>query len=126
MYAKSPPIYGKLSTASRARVDRLNPRQVRPSELKALASALHRDGAISASQKMELDMIRKPYAGLDSDEPFDLVKSMESAAAFTAGFERYVPGSGCAAYYKTMVHLAQWLESTATLHRRAPAFSKWA
>jgi hypothetical protein len=126
MYAKAPPTYSRLSTTSQTLVDRIDPKRVKPSELKELAHALERDNAISLSQKSELDMIRKPYTGLSNDDAFDFVAAMEMSAAFTADFERQIPGSGCAAYYKGMLHFATWLDSTSSLHRRGPAFSRWA
>jgi hypothetical protein len=126
MYAKVPPTYSQLSTTSRTLVDRIDPKRVRPSELKELADALERDHAISLSQKSELDMIRKPYADQSSDDAFDFVVAMEMSAAFAADFERQIPGSGCAAYYKGMLRFAEWLDSTSSLHRRGPILSRWA
>lgn len=124
LYAKPPPSYIGLSIESRRIVDRIDPRSVRPSELRELAESLHKDGAISDAQKLELCIIRKPYAADVDDSPVDLVGTIESGVTFAAGFQPYVPGSGCAAYYVGMARFVHWLDSTARLHR--PVFSGWA
>ena len=126
LYAKPPPAFARLSRDSRALIDAINPRNVRPSQLKALADALTRDDAISPLQRVELTMARKPHADQASDEAFDFVSAMDLCAAGAAEFQRYVPDSGATAYYQGMMRFAQWLDKTSALHRKAPLISAWA
>lgn len=124
LHAKIPRTYSGLSRESRAQIDGINVRNVRPSQLRTLAEALHKEGAISDAQRLELSMIRKPYASERDDSPVDFIESMESGAVFAAAFQRHVPGSGCADFYKGMAQFAHWLDDASRIH--PPILNAWA
>lgn len=126
LYAKPPPTYEKLPKTARRAIDSMDLRHARPSQLKALGSSLAKLGLISDAQKLEFEIARKPYAADNDDSAFDFVASMEAGAVFAASFEKSVPGTGCASYYKGMVQFTHWIQETSDMHRKYRPFSAWA